>query len=808
MKLALRNSLFVLFTFMGMQLIAQPINDDCANALPVIMAADEASAVLTPGDTRSATASTTPAAVCSGSWFADDIWFSITTGDVLPETGVVIKAYFDQNVTATDVPAVGMAFYNSCDMDEAALQCFSSDDPANNQLVVGTSCLSPNSTFYVRVWSGGSPADFSGTLALGAFSHRLDETPLWIETFADSLDGWNTFGTCGNPDSNGNAVWRFLPDAHIDKGSFITDAAIGSLSQCDGAVGVDSDYDDNFGNALDENGNVVNEAFGTGPCPANQQYILESPALGTDQFDVAGLSLKFTQALRQFQSTYFVSFRNKNAGDPAWGDWNDFEINQDYVVNGGFSPADDVRLFMPGALSGDSLQIRFVYNANYYMWAIDDVQFVETEAHNLRINSNFVARAPWISAPADQMFDFPILADVYNAGAKEQSNVTLNHRLEDESGNTVSDLTLMYGSVAADSLAQNKAFPSLVPAPTALGNYTGFYTLTADSSDFDPSDNVASYSFNVNNTNEIAYENGPTNSFAVPTGSFSEGAPLSTGWGNYFYLPNGDDYKLNSITWGCGNPDDMAGLPVNIVLYEWNDNNGNQIVEFDERLLLGFSTYTFIGDEGANAIFQSELENFDDPGAPINLKSNTSYLSMVEYNAIDQTQMFFSANDEIDYSASLFAMDSAFIRGEVDHRQYVNVLAFSPDGNIAGADFEIVEFGDDGRTFFGNDFALTNRLNLESSVGTEDILPTDNLIEVYPNPARDDINISMDLVKSFDEVFVKILDATGKQVYFTTFNNVQKQAKNIDISGFANGAYMLQVITEDGYRTQQFVVQK
>lgn len=206
-----------------------------------------------------------------------------------------------------------------------------------------------------------------GTLRVGVYPNPKADLSLYWETFGGGIEanGWTTEGTCSVADSNGNAGWKYLPDGLLDKGAYIfAGAGISSPTLCDGAVGVDSDYDDNGG---------VEGAFGSGPCPAPAQHTLISPEINSSEWTAPGLSLTWTQAIRQFQSTYFFSYRTKD-GDNEWSDWVDFAINTEFETNGDFISNDVQRFFMPGAAGHDFIQIRFVYNANYYMWGIDDVK--------------------------------------------------------------------------------------------------------------------------------------------------------------------------------------------------------------------------------------------------------------------------------------------------------------------------------------------------------------------------------------------------------------------------------------------------
>jgi hypothetical protein len=385
------RSLFLTLSFvlLGRIIInAQPLNDDCSGAFETVFSASEATVVLRAGDTRGATASTEPTSVCSGSFYTDDIWFKFTTPAVLPDHGVVVRVYFDDSLNPTDVPAIGMALYSSCAIGETPLACFSATTPDQDRIVLENVCGLANHEYVIRVWSTGASAATEGTLRVGVYPFAPKDNVLWEETFGGGItaNGWTTEGSCAVGDSNINAGWKYLPDGLLDKGAFIfAGAGISSPTLCDGAVGVDSDFLDNGGDGNNTGG---------GPCPAPGQHILISPVLNSSEWNVPGLSITWTQAIRQYLSDYFFSYRTKD-GDEAWSEWNDVVINTEFEANGDFISNDVQRHFMPGAVGHDSLQIRFVYNANYYMWGIDDVKIVETEANNMRINSNFYAIAPW-----------------------------------------------------------------------------------------------------------------------------------------------------------------------------------------------------------------------------------------------------------------------------------------------------------------------------------------------------------------------------------------------------------------------------
>ncbi len=823
MRLILRNTLLLLLTISGVQLFAQPANDDCTGAFPVTVGADEESAILVEGDTRGATGSTEPANVCSGSWFGDDIWFSVTIDEDVPEgSSLVFKTYFDNSVIATDIPACGMAVYTSCGVDEPPINCFSTDDPTVNSISLpGGACTASGNTYYIRVWSGGSPTDFSGTLALGAYIETgtgSDDNVLWEEQFASNpFDrGWVTEGVCAIiADSSVNAVFDYLENGGIMASSFTSATVIASSSFCNGAVGVNSDFNDNGGDMANIGGGSVPtglNATGSQSNPAT--YDIISPAIYTGDFNVAGISVTFTQDVRHLNSQFFISHRNKATGDTEWSDWadNTFQFNEDLAPNDDILSGDVQRLFLPNALDGDSIQLRIRYVAHYYYFIMDDLRLVETEANNMRAQENWYATAPYGIVPASQVRPYHGMIDIYNAGAATQMNVGVNYTVMRDGSEEIFNEDLAYGSIEPDSLAENKLFPNPVVLPNEMGTYTGMYTVFADAEDFDDSDNSQSYSFTLGGPSEYAYETGATRNVAVATGVYDDGAPLSYAYGNVFSCPNGSDLDVTAITWGVANVEEMAGLPVNILLYQWTDQNGNEIVEFDEREILGLAGYTFIGDEGANAILTTPLENFENPGDPITLQDGGTYIAMVEYqaNTGDDPQFFMLASEAVNYSPITFAMDSAFIKGWVDYRTYVTCLGVSADGNIAGIDYEVKELDvNDTRVFFGNDIQPLVRLNLQASgtTSTEDLLAEENVISTFPNPASELLTIQLQMENVFDRVDLRVHDMTGQLILSRTLRDVQNQVEKLNVKSLPAGTYMLRVVTDEGQRTKPFVVQ-
>jgi hypothetical protein len=418
--------------------------------------------------------------------------------------------------------------------------------------------------------------------------------------------------------------------------------------------------------------------------------------------------------------------------------------------------------------------------------------------------SNWFAIAPSVVTPADQEIPWWPLNDVYNGGACEQTNVNLNFTLENSGGTMVYNQNLSYGNLPADTLAENVNFLTPVVVPNGvIDTYTGWYTVTSDMStdttDFDFSDNTNQVMYSTSMDN-YAKETGFTRSVAVNNTIYDANAPLSYTYGNYFYFPTGSKYKLRDVTWGSSNPADIAGIPINLILFKWVDSNDNEIAESAEREIVAFATHTFDGSEPENLILNTVLESFS--GGDVMFEDDAAYLMMVEYNAVDQTFFFLLASEEFDYGGVVLSSAQAGMP------TYASVLGFSPDGNVQGIDYEVTELGDPDRVYFGWNIVPLVRLNLEKKTSVRDDLPSENLVKVYPNPVSNLMTLDMEFTQRMENVQVIVLDVSGKSVFTENYKGMERASLEYNVERLVPGTYNIHVSTEKGSRTVPFVVQR
>ena len=772
--------------FLSANLYAQPVNDNCVDALAMTIGVDEASCVPVAGSTVDGTPSTEPFSVCSGSWFGDDIWFSFTTDDV-PADGITIKTIY--GTEPGDVGAAGMGLYESCDVDATPMICFS-NDPGRNTLEVYACQLLPDHTYYVRVWSAPGVSDNSGSLRCCVFNSPFVpevDVVLWGTNpgegdFDGGLNGWsinNDAPLC----SDTFDLWRWRADAAAVGGSF-GDATSGAPTACNGAMVFYSDLYDSGG------------PNGTGECPAPHTGELVSPSIDLSGFDVAGISVKFYQTTRQFTSTYIVSYSNDGGNN-----WIDKIINDELVINAGGIDRYKKVFLKDADLTSTDFRVKFRYEGNYYYWIIDDVQLIETEANNLQVAPNgFYAIAPNAVTPISQVEPFSHLADINNAGSVEQTNINLNVTIVDDNTSAVVFTDdLAYDPIEGDSLAENVPFANYFTPSGAPTSYTATYTLTSDSTDFDPSDNSVSYTFMTSDT-VFAKETGGDGNFNPAATNWDPTEPHSAAYGNHFYVVDGDNWDASSVTFSIGNGEDsvMIGRVLTIYLYRWdiNDMEDGAAMDPAERTKIAFALYEIQGTESVNDLITLPLNYFpgSEPG-PIDLESNTHYAVMVEYVTSDQVDFLMRESTARDYNAMVF-------RSELDGIT-TGSGRYAPLVGLNG-DLESEPYGTTG---FGRNQIPVVRLNISLIVGTNEPLDAANILEISPNPTNNKINVNVDFVEAQEAVNIRILDMSGRLLVERYYNNFQKENLEFDVSQFASGTYFVHLVSEAGMRAERFVVQ-
>lgn len=609
--------------------------------------------------------------------------------------------------------------------------------------------------------------------------------------FSGGLNGWTV-------DTSNGFMWD--AEGRIDRGAFNgTQPFIDAPTVCNGAVVMDSDFLDNTGTG----------AFGTGDCPCSDsqgnfvqfcESKLMSPVIDLSSV-TDGIVLQWNQAIRQFNSEYYLELSVD--GGNTWRDT--IQINTDFATNGPHFINDVQRIPLCGYEGESEFRFRFWYRANYYYWAIDDVLLLDEGFADGETIENFYAVAPNFRTPASQVEALPFLTSLLNNGNQTLVNTTVGIDILNATTLTTefSD-SQSYGDLDGCGREDNVIYTATytptpgVPTETAPIRYMGTYSLSADN-DGDASNDTKSYEFEYTKGTfaKVRPESEVGEDYLAAIAPTS-GAEYFT-LGNHYHVVNGAEYKATKVRVGLGNTaaDDISGFFL-VELYKWIDFEAPfGEVGANERALVA---------KGQALIF-SGLPNFRD--IEVELES-TLGLETVELEDNTDYVLVCHTNPNVTGGAQWRILAASVSDGPEYNYFELGIAAAAAGAPRYGSFFANGAGPDDidSRTFGSlGTFSLYAPLTIEQRTsGTEDL--NNNLnVSVFPNPAADQLFINISLDNSSD-VQLEIVNLEGKRVMTQTFNNVKADQLNVNVASLANGIYMANIRTEEGFISKRIIVQK
>lgn len=656
----------------------------------------------------------------------------------------------------------------------------------------------------------------AGTFTISAnptATFNPDDVVLWGANGEGSFDGgfngWtsvNYFSCAVDSDSTREfTLWQWTENGTAFNGAFsgINNAVVNAPTACNGAVAFDSDFYDNDG--------IASGNFGAGDCAAPQLGTVISPNIPVSTFGEAeGLVLQFYQALRQFQSNYYVGWSTDGGMT-----WDSTAINTEFEVNSAHIKEVEQFVLPPSILDADSVQIKFTMDANYYYWIIDDVQILQGAATviDLGITDNTVATAPYGAVPASQLnagvepFAFTPGAVIGNTGFTDSPNARLDALIGFIPEGVTDVLEITYqdsaiiGSVIADSTSAIVTLSDYSPDPMNIGTHLIQYTISNDSTDVNESDNLLQTEFAVTDRyysragwdfdNERPQR---TNSYTVAGGGDVE---FLSG----FTIPNGTGYQIDSVIFYVStNADNLAGITVEAYLYEWIDASQDSVLNTDELEILGLAFQEFSADETATASWLTlpliDFTTFEE-GPYVIPGDDRNYLVGLRYRG-DQV-VFFGFDESVDQSLYI---DIETQKGQFTEMEfpYIGVTAFVD---------ELIPDVDAGFLFTGLRAPLSSAIILNQVTSdVENILAEEAFeLKMYPNPVSDQLVTTLRLEERTSYLTYQVLDVTGKIIHTErNSDTIQENQAIFNVKNLPAGQYYLRIATDQGQATKPFVV--
>lgn len=617
---------------------------------------------------------------------------------------------------------------------------------------------------------------------------------VYWEEFNGSANGWVSEPVAPLDSSFWNWAdnnWQWSATGDVGTGAFFNtqqDSTINSETAANGSMVFNADY-------YTTQGNPSNYP------PSGPPYVQYVCNLTSPNIDLSAVTapvqLEFNQNLR---------FLNVSSGAPGG-----FRVSVSWSTDNGVTwsaPADAgegqnvnqygnasaVKTFpMTGVQGSPNLLIRFTWSSDFYYWCIDDVKIVERPANDMRVNDNWYAVAPNLYWPLDMVEPFSFLADIQNLGSEPQTNVNLNITIEDEGSNVVYTEDLAYGTIGVDSTAENVPFEGAGFTPTDIGVYTGTYTVSSDSTDFNLDDNSLSFEFLITDT-LFAKDNGVTTTTRPANSSWDVDEPWSWAYGNYYYVPQAGNYLFGHVFFSLDVSDnpDLAGENLTVRVYKWNDDNEDEAADPAERNPVATMIYTINGTEtsGDDLIALPVTTLLGDPVA---LEDNTQYIVAVEFQTdISGKTIDMGMSRAVDYGAQILRSQ---LGGAARYGSFLGVL-----GNLDEEPYSSLGFG--------YDFVPVVRVSIVEPSNTKEVLNAAEILNISPNPANDFVQFDVKLKETSSNIRVEMLDLTGKSLGMKAFQNTNVVNTTFNTSNLANGTYLVRIDTDFGYTTELFVVQK
>ncbi len=628
---------------------------------------------------------------------------------------------------------------------------------------------------------------------------------------AAGFKGWVTKGVLSSDATKSKfAQWEWKKNSKADKGAFSAGApVIASPSAANGAAVFDSDYLD-----------------GSGIAPAGHIGELISPIMNVT--GATQMLVEFNSLFRKFDSECYVQYSTD--GGTTWSSNVQIFPNKDIYVNE-ISPNTDTtrsKAFatLRGVVGNNNFRIKFIFNGaltatsqSYYYWVIDDVKiFSVAGTYNSKMN-RFFAAAPNLYTPKDQLDTIRFLADVTDVGFKPNPNPKLEVKVW-RAKDTALIYTGLYNQYPAalvpDSAYENRLIPQPL-LPSALqqaGRYFGSYRLSGDSSkvDFNAANDTVSFQFWVSDTTNatslivaagranFTKEDNIVSFNRANNSNWTGNEPRSSRYGSHFRFNSSNATVTNLMV----HMDARAARGGSIfgTLYEWKDANGDGAVDPSERTLVAAAERKFAKDAviPGNAWFAFGLKDFISNGN-FYPKAKTDYLAMVEFDAPPISNPVDSNYLTMVFGNGYYEYDGAQLATSIVNSPRYNLVFGKDDGSIWNTSV---------RTQFIRNATsvLTMRLNVLPFKLTANpvVLTGNNKISLSPNPVGKDNFVNVDVqLETASDALLRVMSIDGRLVAEQVLQKFDKQNIQLDVSSYATGTYILQILTPGGIMTKKFV---
>lgn len=405
--------------------------------------------------------------------------------------------------------------------------------------------------------------------------------------------------------------------------------------------------------------------------------------------------------------------------------------------------------------------LRFVWTTNFpasasnpnvwitYGWYIDDIKLVTNPDNDLETSSPYWGRLGlnYYQIPNTQVAPLDFAVDVTNNGVNAQTNAQLNVNITGAGTGSASSTGLSVAPNTTETLEIAGGF-----TPTVNGTYNIAWDVTQTEVDDVPANDVI-----LGDAFQVVDFIWARDKGNTPTGTFNNQG-IGYKLGNLFDMVN--DQTVYSVQTRLSNTS-TVGAEFQAKIY-WLPSTAATL---DDMVEIGFSDFIQVAAGNVNQIIDIDLL------APVTLGADSTIFVAIE-----------SAGDA----------------------GATNGVVISTSGTAEPQTVFLYD-NQDADWFYTTGTPII-RLNFEENgVGIKENSNQIGL-NVYPNPAKDEVNISFNLADAAN-ASVKVIDVTGKEVAAQSSANAVSGAQKftINTSNFAAGVYTVVVEHSNGTNTTKFI---
>ncbi len=401
-------------------------------------------------------------------------------------------------------------------------------------------------------------------------------------------------------------------------------------------------------------------------------------------------------------------------------------------------------------------------------------------------------------------FDFTPGALIVNRGTNESENAIIQATIE-HNGSQVYSESESIDMVAGGDTSDLVLLPTYVP-PADMGYYFVDYEISSDSTDESDIDNTASSSFYVHESAFSKARWDEDNERPMRTNAYTTADGGNILFLSGFHLSNANGATLDSVQFYVAADSQVdtvfgnwaSGSTVRVYAYLWDDINGDSVITVAENELTAIALNTVTLDPNLGSAWVTvELLDFSLSGPYTITEDEVDIFVGPRFEGSESA--FFGFDEGNDQTLQLEQL-------AVSHVDYPYLFFTAWDDNdVPTGEPSIFNNGMDG--LFGGSLATALYVTpLETS--TKEPVLENVTVKLYPNPAADQFTAEVELPAASKFLEYSIRDASGRQLFSTEKNNVQKDFATFNVSTLPTGQYYLLVRTENGVATYPLSVQR